>query len=117
MNILSYAAAFLAGAGSPIQAGASAQLNKGLASPVWAALFVYVSGLNGGDDNAAGRPYSFPRDTNERRRDPVVGLVGRVAKYWSDRHGSHAGAKVGIRTLYGTDTYSFTAYLHRARPF
>jgi bacterial/archaeal transporter family-2 protein len=47
MNILSYVAAFLAGAGSPIQAGASAQLNKGLASPVWAALFVYVSGLLG----------------------------------------------------------------------
>jgi transporter family-2 protein len=47
MNILSYAIAFLAGAGSPIQAGASAQLNKGLASPVWAALFVYVSGLMG----------------------------------------------------------------------
>jgi bacterial/archaeal transporter family-2 protein len=47
MDILSYVIAFLAGAGSPIQAGASAQLNKGLASPVWAALFVYVSGLMG----------------------------------------------------------------------
>ena len=47
MNILSYVIAFLAGVGSPVQAGASAQLNKGLASPVWAALFVYVSGLMG----------------------------------------------------------------------
>jgi bacterial/archaeal transporter family-2 protein len=47
MNILSYVIAFLAGVGSPVQAGASAQLNKGLASPVWAALFVYVSGLIG----------------------------------------------------------------------
>jgi bacterial/archaeal transporter family-2 protein len=47
MNILSYLVAFLAGSASPIQAGASAQLNKGLASPVWAALFVYVSGLLG----------------------------------------------------------------------
>src|SRR5450755_23065 len=48
MNILSYVVTFLAGVGSPIQAGASAQLNKGLASPVCAALVVYVSGLMGG---------------------------------------------------------------------
>src|SRR5580698_998730 len=47
MNILSYVIAFLAGVGSPVQAGASAQLNKGLASPVSAALIVYFSGLMG----------------------------------------------------------------------
>lgn len=47
MNILSYLIATLAGSASPVQAGASAQLNKDLASPVWAALCVYASGLAG----------------------------------------------------------------------
>lgn len=47
MVFLSYLFALLAGASSPVQAGASSELNKGLASPVWAALFVYVSGLLG----------------------------------------------------------------------
>jgi transporter family-2 protein len=47
VNILSYIFAFLAGSASPVQAGASSQLNKGLASPIWSALFVYASGLAG----------------------------------------------------------------------
>jgi transporter family-2 protein len=47
VNILSYVFAFLAGSASPVQAGASSELNKGLASPIWSALFVYASGLVG----------------------------------------------------------------------
>jgi bacterial/archaeal transporter family-2 protein len=47
VNILSYILAFTAGSASPVQAGASAQLNKGLVSPIWSALFVYASGLAG----------------------------------------------------------------------
>ena len=47
VNILSYIFAFLAGSASPVQAGASSELNKGLASPIWSALFVYASGLLG----------------------------------------------------------------------
>jgi bacterial/archaeal transporter family-2 protein len=42
-----YIFALAAGSLNPAQAGASAQLNKGLASPIWAALFVYASGLTG----------------------------------------------------------------------
>ncbi len=47
MNILSYVFAIAAGSANPVQAGANAQLNKGLASPIWSALFVYASGLVG----------------------------------------------------------------------
>jgi transporter family-2 protein len=47
MNLLSYVIATLAGSASPIQAGASSQLNKDLASPLWAAVCVYASGLAG----------------------------------------------------------------------
>jgi transporter family-2 protein len=47
VNILSYLIAFAAGAANPVQSGASSQLNKGLGSPVWAALVVYSTGLAG----------------------------------------------------------------------
>ena len=47
VNIVSYLLTIAAGAANPVQAGANAQLNKSLASPLWAALFVYVSGLAG----------------------------------------------------------------------
>jgi bacterial/archaeal transporter family-2 protein len=47
VNFLSYVIAVLAGSASPVQAGASSQLNKDLASPMWAALCVYASGLAG----------------------------------------------------------------------
>lgn len=47
VNILAYIFAFAAGSASPVQAGASAQLNKGIESPIWSALFVYGSGLMG----------------------------------------------------------------------
>jgi transporter family-2 protein len=47
VNLFSYLIAVLAGSASPVQAGASAQLNKDLASPIWAALCVYASGLAG----------------------------------------------------------------------
>lgn len=47
MHFISYLIALAAGSSSPVQAGASAQLNKDLASPVWAALSVYASGLAG----------------------------------------------------------------------
>jgi transporter family-2 protein len=45
VSILSYIFALAAGSANPIQAGASSQLNKGLASPIWSAAFVYASGL------------------------------------------------------------------------
>jgi len=47
VSILSYVLALAAGSANPVQAGTNSQLNKGLASPMWAALFVYVSGLLG----------------------------------------------------------------------
>lgn len=47
VNILSYVFAIAAGSANPLQSGASSQLNKGLSSPVWAAFFVYASGLAG----------------------------------------------------------------------
>jgi transporter family-2 protein len=47
MNILSYIFAIAAGAANPVQAGANAQLNKGLANPIWSTLLVYAIGLGG----------------------------------------------------------------------
>jgi bacterial/archaeal transporter family-2 protein len=47
VNILSYIFAIAAGSANPVQAGASGQLNKGLESAIWSALFVYASGLAG----------------------------------------------------------------------
>jgi len=47
VNLVSYVFAVLAGAANPAQAGANAELNKGLASPLWSAVFVYASGLLG----------------------------------------------------------------------
>lgn len=47
MNPLFYFFTIAAGSANPVQAGASAQLNKGLHSPLWAALWVYLSGLAG----------------------------------------------------------------------
>jgi transporter family-2 protein len=47
VNLLSYFFAIAAGGANPVQAGANAQLNKNLGSPVWAALLVYASGLLG----------------------------------------------------------------------
>jgi hypothetical protein len=47
VNSLSYLFALAAGAANPVQAGANAQLNKSLASPLWACLRVYASGLIG----------------------------------------------------------------------
>ena len=45
MSLLAYLLALASGAANPIQAGANAQLNKQLASPLWTALFVYASAL------------------------------------------------------------------------
>jgi transporter family-2 protein len=47
MNILWYLFALAAGSANPVQAGASSQLNKTLASPMWAAITVYATGLIG----------------------------------------------------------------------
>ncbi len=47
MNFLTFLFAIAAGTANPVQAGANAELNKDLASPVWSALFVYVSGVAG----------------------------------------------------------------------
>ena len=47
MSFLIYLVALAAGAANPLQAGANAQLNKQLSSPLWAALFVYASALAG----------------------------------------------------------------------
>ncbi len=45
MNWISYLLAIGAGAINPIQTGANAQLNKSLATPVWTALSIYLSGF------------------------------------------------------------------------
>jgi bacterial/archaeal transporter family-2 protein len=47
MSIISYLLATLAGMASPIQAGASSELNKTVTGPIWSAVFVYLSGLTG----------------------------------------------------------------------
>lgn len=47
MSFLTYLFAIAAGAANPVQAGANAELNKDLASPLWSALFVYLSGVAG----------------------------------------------------------------------
>jgi bacterial/archaeal transporter family-2 protein len=47
MNWIAYFFAAAAGAANPVQAGANAELNRSLAAPIWAALYVYVSGLAG----------------------------------------------------------------------
>jgi transporter family-2 protein len=47
VNILSYLFAIAAGSLNPVQAGANAELNKGLSSPVWSAVSVYATGLLG----------------------------------------------------------------------
>jgi transporter family-2 protein len=47
VNIFSYIVTIAAASGNSVQAGANAQLNKGLASPLWSAFFVYASGLAG----------------------------------------------------------------------
>jgi transporter family-2 protein len=47
MSFLSYILAALAGIASPVQAGASSELNKTLTGPIWSAAFVYLSGLAG----------------------------------------------------------------------
>lgn len=47
MNILFYIFAIAAGSGNPVQAGANAELNKGLARPIWSTLLVYAIGLAG----------------------------------------------------------------------
>lgn len=47
MMWLSFVFALLAGAANPFQAGANAQLNKQLVSPLWSGIMVYASGLAG----------------------------------------------------------------------
>ncbi len=47
MNLVAYLIAIASGAANPFQSGANAELNKQLASPVWAGLFVYATGLLG----------------------------------------------------------------------
>jgi transporter family-2 protein len=44
---LSFLAALAAGAANPFQSGTNAQLNKQLASPLWAGVVVYATGLVG----------------------------------------------------------------------
>ena len=47
MNLFAYLIAIASGAANPLQAGANAELNKQLDSPLWAGIFVYASGLLG----------------------------------------------------------------------
>ena len=47
MSFFAYLIAVAAGAANPLQSGANAELNKQLASPLWAGIFVYASGLLG----------------------------------------------------------------------
>jgi transporter family-2 protein len=45
VNWISYLLAIGAGAANPAQAGANAQLGKSLASPGWATVWIYLSGM------------------------------------------------------------------------
>jgi transporter family-2 protein len=47
MTFLAALIAIVSGAANPLQAGANAELNKQVASPLWAGIFVYASGLLG----------------------------------------------------------------------
>ena len=47
MTFLLLLAALAAGVANPFQSGLNAQLNKQLGQPVWASVFVYLSGLLG----------------------------------------------------------------------
>ena len=47
MSLFAYLIALGAGAANPIQSGANAELNNQIASPLWAGIFVYASGLLG----------------------------------------------------------------------
>lgn len=47
MTILFVLIALAAGAANPLQSGTNAQLNKQLGAPVWAAVWVYATGLLG----------------------------------------------------------------------
>lgn len=47
MVLIAITIALLTGLANPVQAGANAQLNKSLGAPVWAAVWVYSSGLAG----------------------------------------------------------------------
>lgn len=47
MNLLAYLISIASGAVNPFQSGANAELNKQIASPLWAGIFVYASGLLG----------------------------------------------------------------------
>jgi len=47
MNLIAYLVAIASGAAGPLQTGANAELNKQVASPLWAGIFVYASGLIG----------------------------------------------------------------------
>ena len=45
MTFLLLLAALAAGAANPFQSGLNAQLNKQLGQPIWASIYVYLSGL------------------------------------------------------------------------
>ncbi len=45
MTIILMLVALAAGVANPFQSGTNAELNKQIASPIWASLFVYASGL------------------------------------------------------------------------
>ncbi len=47
MSVLASIIAILSGAANPLQSGANAELNKQLASPLWAGIIVYATGLLG----------------------------------------------------------------------
>ena len=47
MTFFAFLIAIASGAANPLQSGANAELNKQIASPVWAGIFVYASGLFG----------------------------------------------------------------------
>ncbi len=47
MSFFVYLVAIASGVANPLQSGANAELNKQIASPIWAGLFVYATGLLG----------------------------------------------------------------------
>jgi hypothetical protein len=94
VNILSYMLALAAGSASPVQAGASSELNKDLAAPIWTALFVYATSSDS-TRRAPGVARSAPRE-----QLAVVGLDRRYSQHRINIDRAYARAKAGFRPVY-----------------
>ena len=99
MNFFAYLIAVAAGAANPLQAGANAELNKQISSPLWAGIFVYASGLLSLLLAELVLRHALPRNRADRRGKDV-GVAGRIDQHWLHARWSDAGAEARIRSLY-----------------